>query len=257
MKLFQTVLCAATLAALPATAQQAPVGLTYSVYFSGFDVADMQAGFTLSPQTYQVHLSYQITGAIGALFSGHGSSTVDGHFQGDAAEPRELFSSGQMRGRTRVTQIDWQDGHPRIVQLLPPLEPEREPVPVADQAHTIDSLSAMAVLLHRVWTSGRCEGDARTFDGRWLSDVAAKTVGEESLDQTSRSIFHGVALRCDIEGRQLAGFWRDADETALHKPHHASVWFARLAPGGPLVPVRITIETRGFSDATMYLTAAS
>ena len=241
----------------PAGAQPAPVALTYAVYLSGFDVADMQAGFTFSQQSYQVHLAYQMTGAVGFLFSGHGSGTVDGYFQGDAAQPRELFSTGQMRGRSRVTQIDWQDGHPTIMQMVPPLEPEREPVPVTEQAHTIDSLSAMAVLLHRVWTAGRCEGDTRTFDGRYLSEVAAKTVGEESLDATSRSIFHGVALRCDIEGRQLAGFWRDADEATLHKPHRASVWFARLAPGGPFVPVRITIETRGFGSATMYLTSES
>ena len=171
--------------------------------------------------------------------------------------PRQLVSTGQTNGKPRETQIQWSGEQPTVVKMQPPIEPEREPVPAAEQAHTIDSLSAMAVLLHRVWTTGRCEADVRTFDGRWMSSIAARTMGEEALEPTSRSSFSGTALRCDIEGRQLAGFWRDADEAALHKPHHASVWFARAAPGQPPVPVRITVETRGFGDATLYLTGES
>ena len=113
----------------------------------------------------------------------------------------------------------------------------------------------MATLLHRVWTAGRCDGAVRTFDGRWMSEIAVRTVGEQVLEETERSPFNVTALRCDIEGHQLAGFWRDTDAETLHKPHRASVWFARATPGGPMLPVRIEIETRGFGSATMYLTA--
>ena len=253
MKCLRHVLLAVA-AAGPAGAQPAPVRLAYAAYFGGIDVADMQASLVLSPQAYRVQLSFALTGALGALFHAEGTSTVDGRFQGDAAEPRELFSTGRFRGETRVTQIDWRGGRPTVTQMLPPLEPERERVPDADQLHTIDPLSAMAVLLHRVWTTGACDADARTFDGRWLSEIAARTVGEEGLDPTGRSSFQGTALRCDIEGHQLAGFVRDTDEASLHKPHRASVWFARTVPGGPLLPVRIALENRGFGSATMYLT---
>ena len=253
MTLFRTLLAACTVAAAPAVAQ--PVQLTYAAYFTGLHVADMRANFSLQPQTYKVQLSFQVTGAASAFMSGGGSSRVDGRFAGDTAQPRELFSSSQMRGKVRTTQIGWQDGRPTVAKMEPPLEPEREPVPVAQQAQTIDSMSAMAMLLRRVWATGRCESDARTFDGRWLSRIQARTVGEESLEQTSRSSFNGVALRCDIEGQQLAGFVRDADEATLHRPHRASVWFARMAPGGRLVPVRISVDTHGFGEATMYVTA--
>ena len=231
--------------------------LTYAAYFSGVNVADMQANFALSPQTYRVQLSFQVVGAAAALFRSHGISTADGRFQGDRAVPHQLVSTGQTNGKPREMEIQWSGDQPTVVKMQPPIEPEREPVPPAEQARTIDSLSAMAVLLHRVWTTGRCESDVRTFDGRWMSAIAVKTVGEEALEQTSRSTFNGTALRCEIEGHQLAGFWRDKDEAAMHKPHHATVWFARAAPGQPLVPVRIAIETRGFGEATMYLTGQS
>lgn len=251
---------AATIAALSAgaaAAQTAPVQLTYAAYFSGVNVADMQANFALSPQTYRVQLSFQVVGAAAALFRANGISTVDGRFQGDRAVPHQVVSTGQSNGKAREMEMHWAGDQPTVVRMQPPVEPEREPVPPAEQARTIDSLSAMAVLLHRVWTTGRCESDVRTFDGRWTTRIAVKTAGEETLEPTTRSPFNGTALRCDIEGQQLAGFWRDKDEAALHKPHRATVWFARAMPGQPLVPVRIAIETRGFGEATLYLTGES
>ena len=154
-----------------------------------------------------------------------------------------------------MTQIDWRNGSPVISQLIPPVEAERDPVPPEEQAHTIDSLSAMAVLLREVTQSGRCEGTMNTFDGRRLSALAAHTVGEEVLPPTDRSIFQGKALRCDFEGRQLGGFVHDTDIEELRRPQHGSAWFASLSPGAPPVPVRISFTVRRLGETTMYLTA--
>ncbi len=255
MRLFRRILPALCLAASPAAAQPSPLRLTYAAYFTGIEAAELQAEIAVSPQAYRMQLSFHLVGAPAALFHAQGTSRVDGRFQGDTAVPRELFSTGQSGGKNRVVQIDYQGDRPVITQLLPPVEPERDPVPPAEQAHTIDSLSAMAVLIHRVWTAGRCDSDVRTFDGRMVSEIAVSTMGEEMLEPTGRSMFSGTALRCAIEGRQLAGFWHDTDEAALHRPHRASVWFARIVPGGPLVPVHIEIETHGFGSANLYLTA--
>ena len=159
-----------------------------------------------------------------------------------------------MRGRPLVTQIDYPGGNPRVVQLAPPVEDDRESVPASLQPGTIDSLSAMAELVASVARTGRCDGAQRTFDGRRLSELSARTVGEESLAPTGRSTFSGRALRCDLEGRQIAGFAKDADPAAA-RPLHGSAWFASLAPGTPAVPVRISFETRFFGAATAYLVA--
>ena len=250
-------LIAAGLTLGTAHAEPARVQLSYNVYFTGLDVADLSASFAFAPQSYSAAIAFRMTGALGALYHAEGSSSVDGRFQGDTTQPHALNSSGQFGGKARVTQIGWHNATPVIERMEPPLEPEREPVPVAEQAHTIDSLSAMATLLHRVWQTGRCESDARTYDGRWLSRIEVRTAAEEVLAPTSRSIFSGPALRCELEGHQLAGFWRDTDPATLHRPHRASVWFARTAPGGPLLPVRISVETRGgFGPVVLYLTGA-
>ncbi len=257
MAAMRTCLAAALLALfgpLPARADDAPVQLAYSAYSKGLNVMDMQASLAISPASYRMQVSYRMTGLVGVLVHADATTTVDGRFRGETAEPRELFSAGHVYGKKLVTQIDWQNGKPILSQLVPPVDEERDPVPADQQLHTIDSLSAMAALLRRLSATGRCEGAATTFDGRRLSQIDVRTAGEEVLKPTGRSSFQGAALRCDFEGRQLAGFIHDADEAVLRRPQHGSAWFARLTPGSPLVPVRITFETRQFGAATMYLT---
>ena len=113
----------------------------------------------------------------------------------------------------------------------------------------------MAQLVRQVNATGRCEGRSRTYDGRRLAELTARTAGREVLEQTSRSSFAGPALRCDFEGRQLAGFRLDADRTAAQRPRRGTAWFAATTPGGPMIPVRIQFETDLIGNLTMYLAA--
>ncbi|MEJ1978973.1 MAG: DUF3108 domain-containing protein [Acetobacteraceae bacterium] len=251
------VILAATLVTAPAQAPTTPARATYSAYAHGLNVMRLTTMLDMEPRNYRVEVAFQLTGLVGFLVHGDSKTVVDGVFQGDQAQPRELFSAGHLRGGTRVTQIDWQNGNPVVMQLVPPVEQERDPVPASEQAHTIDTLSAMVVLLHEVAERGQCDGARQTFDGRRLSEISAHTVGPEVLPPTSRSSFQGVALRCDFDGRQLAGFLRDADQADLRRPQHGSAWFARVTPGGPPIPVRIVFQTRQFGATTMYLTGTS
>ena len=242
--------------AVPALADEAPLRAYYAGYARGFNVLNLETALTLHPADYRLTITYHLAGVVGALVHGDATTTVDGRFVGGRAEPRELFSQGRLRGDPRVTQIDWQDGSPKVLQMLPAVETERDPVPASEQAHTIDTLSAMVVLMRQVTDSGRCEGAMRTFDGRRLSEISAHTVGQETLEQTSRSSFQGPALRCDFAGRQLGGFLRDDDQVAIRKPQQGSAWFARLQPGQPFIPVRIDFTARLLGTTTLYLTPA-
>ena len=87
-----------------------------------------------------------------------------------------------------------------------------------------------------------------------VADIASHTVGEEILPHDDRSSFSGPALRCDVEGRQLAGFLHDESPADLHRIQHSTAWLARLVPGGPRLPVRVVFETHYFGHGTAYLT---
>ena len=240
---------------LPPVAHAQPVSAHYAAYSTGLNVLRLHAELAIGPRDYRVHLTYRTAGAVGALVRAEQDTVAEGAFVGDRPVPRRFYSFGHFRGRPRVTQIDYPRGQPEIRTLTPPNEEEREPVPLADQAGTIDSVSAMAQLVRQVNATGRCEGRSRTYDGRRLAELTARTVGREVLEQTSRSSFAGPALRCDFEGRQLAGFLLDADRAKAQRPRRGTAWFAATAPGGPMIPVRIQFETDLIGNLTMYLAA--
>jgi hypothetical protein len=217
----------------------------YGMYARGLEVAKLKAGFGFGPWNYHMQLIYHTTGLVGWLFRGHQLTTVQGAWQGDRPAPLRFWGNGVWRREARQTLIDYNHGQPVIHSLVPPNDAEREPVPAELQANTVDTLSALALLIRKVQDSGRCEAEARTFDGRRLAVISARTVGDETLESTSRWIFSGRALRCDFEGRQLAGFIRGIDE--LQRPQHGSAWLAQVVPGSLRVPVQISF-TRGGSD---------
>jgi hypothetical protein len=229
--------------------------LHYVAYAAGFRVLDLGVDVDLSDDAYRVDMTLRTVGLFSALVSGLTSTEVTGGWAGLAAEPHRYDSHGVWRGHQLKAVIDYLPDGPKVSDLMPDPDPdERDVVPQAMRVGTVDTLSGMADLVRLVARTGHCENRMRLFDGRRLTEVEAHTVGVETLEATSRSIFQGPALRCDFEGRLLAGFPSDEDRNRAAQPHGGSAWFAPLSPGGPPLPVRIVFETRFFGHATMYLT---
>jgi hypothetical protein len=253
-----TILVLAALVGSPArAADDGDVHATYDTYAAGLQVATVEASFGLGPWSYQVQLAYRTTGVFGFFFEGHQVNGVTGSWDNDRPAPLAFFGDGVWRGVHRITLIDYEHGQPMIRSLVPPNEAERQDVPPELMANTVDTLSALAKLLHQVAATGKCETTVHTYDGRRLTEVAAHTVGIETLEPSERSIFSGPALRCNFEGRMLAGFMLGDSDEARGRRLHGSAWLAKVVPGEAPMPVRITFETRWFGDATMYLTHAA
>jgi hypothetical protein len=254
-------LSARTVAAPVSADAESQVRVSYAAYAAGLQIAAVDAAFQLNPETYRVELAMRTTGVVGWLIRTQTLTTVDGNWRANRPAPHQFLSQGEWRGEPRFSLIDYKQGQPLVRQLIPPNETEREPVPLDIQANSIDSLSAMAELVHVVRRTGGCDGTTRVFDGRRASDVTVRTVGEEIVPPSSRSVFTGSALRCDFVGQMVAGFWLDADRKAGQKPTRGSAWLAQSLPGAPSsgtkLPVRISFESRWFGDVTLYLTDAA
>ena len=234
---------------------QTPVSLhaSYDVYAAGLQVAKLETGIDFGLWNYQMSQAWHTTGLAGLLFRGHQFDRVSGSWHGLDASPSAFLGRGMWRGKQRVAAIDYQRGQPVIRELQPPNNREREPVPQSLRANTIDTLSALAQLLHVVADTGRCDSSVDTYDGRRAVKIEAHTVGEEILKPSSRSNFAGPALRCDFSGRMIAGFKFGDDRAREAKPMHGSAWLAPVVAGGPPLPVRMAFETRWFGEAVMYL----
>jgi hypothetical protein len=226
--------------------------LTYRSYSAGVPVASMSADLQINPTTYRLDFTFQTTGLVGFLFNSHSTSSADGHFA-PAIRPAHYQSYGVTRGTRRQTQIDYQANHPVLTLLTPPDPEPREPIPPDQQAGSLDPLSAIAHMLRQVARTGRCDDHRTTFDGRRLLALQSTTAGEEAIEPTSRSPFSGPALRCDITAQQTAGFLVDADPERARKIRHTTAWLQRVTPDGPLLPVRMDIETAWIAIAHVYL----
>ncbi len=237
----------------PLACRAEPVRAHYETYAAGLNVMQMDALMDSSGARYRLDLEFQTKGTFAVFNKTRILSRADGRLAGGVAAPSRYYSAGTMRGEQRLTLIEYEGGQPTIKQLAPPNEEEREAVPAALQRDTVDPLSAMAQLIDQVNRTGKCEGSARTFDGRRMAQMRAWTVGDEVLEPTGRSSFAGPTLHCGFEGRQLAGFKTDESREGQEREQKGGAWFAALVPGGPKIPVRISFHTRWFGDAVMYL----
>ena len=246
----RALLIVTMLATTPAWAE---TELHYAGYAAGSRVVAVTAVFDLAGPSYRVRTSFRTAGAAAALFPGGTDAVVTGRIVAGRPRPDRAFSSGVFKGQPRVTQIDYTNDTPHVRQMQPPNDDGREPVPELLQAHTVDGLTAMADLLRHVTMTGTCEGQATTYDGRRLSEIEARTGGTDFLPPSSRSSFSGNALHCIVTARFVAGFMPDTDEQ-FRKPQLANAWFAPVTPGGPPVPVRISIPTKFFGEASLFIT---
>ena len=208
----------AFLATTPASAQVTQVQLAYDTYAAGIEVMQMQAFFGLGPWNYHISIDYHTTGLVGLFYRGRQTNSVHGIWHDDLAQPQEFSGEGVWRGQNRRTLIAYDHGVPEVKELQPPQETEREPVPPEFQRDTMDTLSALAQLMRRVQSDHTCDTEVHTYDGRRVLDIVAHTGGPEPLAPTSRSTFSGATLRCDFEGRELAGFLLGAGRRAAPQP---------------------------------------
>jgi hypothetical protein len=249
-------------------APNTPVG-AWNVQYDGFAhgllVLKMQASLRFTASGYDGQLSFHTAGMVGWMVHNVDDSQVHGQFaRGDASDtsadrvvPGSFVSIGTLRGTERVTRMTYRDGMPVIGTLTPDVALERSLVPPASTAHTIDTLSALAMLVRQVGDTGRCDGAATIFDGRRLTALTARTIGTQDLPRTSRSMFAGQSLRCDFQGDQLAGFKKDESEADQRRPKFGNAWLATVVPNAPPVPVRVIFDNKVLGQVTLYLTQAA
>lgn len=242
---------------VPAWAEGAAYPARYRVFAAGLPVLDIEAWFELGAETYRLRARLRTLGLAAIATPGEQVSEVAGRLRGTEARPWRYRSEGRWRGRLRRLVLDWEGADPvlRLLQETPGPD-EFEPVPPELRRGTLDALSALVQLGRLVAATGRCEASAAVYDGRRRTDYVLRTAGREVLPSW-RDAWAGEALRCGFEGRQVAGFRRSQDAGERGRPQRGDAWLAPLIPGGPPVPVRLTVQTPWLGAVEAYLVAAA
>jgi hypothetical protein len=233
------------------------LSMQFDGYAHGLIALKMAGDLTLDKGGYSGRLTLRTAGMVNWFSHMDSDSAVRGRFSASGVEPAQFDSTGTTRGAARAMHIVYQAGIPHIVQQVPPVDDARTPVPPADSAGTIDTLSAIALLVHQVAERGTCDGAVRMFDGRRVTALTARTVGYETVSLSGKTRFNGRALRCDFDGVRVAGFIKTDDMAQQRRMRHGSAWLAPVVPGAPPVPVKVVFDNKVLGQVTLYLTEVS
>ena len=231
--------------------------LNYTMHVLGIPLADATLNIDMTEAGYRSRLHFHTRGLAALVDSGRVDQTVSGTISNERPVPQVYSSMGYLHGQNRVVDMIWQSGTPMVTAISPPNAAEREDVPVALRAGTVDPNSLIVLLLHLAERTGRCEDAARSYDGHELQLFRIRTAGEEEIPASSQSNYSGRALRCDFTRQVLAGYRFGSAGEQDRRLRRGTIWLARVAGSGPPLPVRAAFETRWFGDATIYLTSVA
>lgn len=231
------------------------VRLTYAVRVHGLRVMTLTADLAFDGDRYAVSTATAPAGLFGSLLSSHVKSEATGTFDGNSVRPSDYRSAGFSRGANRSTVIAEASGHP-VVKTLTPVEERRDPIPASETTDAIDPLSAVALLLHRTWQSGRCDGSALAFDGARLTRLGASTGGTVEIPASDDSPYSGAALECELHSQLLAGFLHDEHFEKSHTRQDGDAVLAPVLPGVGPVPIRMKFQTVDHGEVHLMLIRA-
>lgn len=230
----------------PAAAE--PWHASYIFTVAGVTVMEARVDLDMGgPGTpYVIETRTWARGLATLFFRGEQFSRSEGIWRGPVPSPRLHRSSGNWRGSPRRTVLEYGPGStPRIVTLDPVEDLPRTPIPPEALPGTLDALSAMLQLARQVRETGRCEAQARIFDGRRLTQLDLTT-------DPVRQPEGGGQPSCVIESRMLAGIPLERPEDA--RPMRSVVHFGNpVAPGAPLLPIRIELASRWWGTIQVVL----
>jgi hypothetical protein len=104
---------------------------------------------------------------------------------------------------------------------------------------TVDPLTAYFLVERRLGTGGDCAISIPVFDGRHRYNLRFTDAGEQTLSASGGQHYSGPAKACKMTRENVAGYPTDK----LEMPKRGTIWYARLAPGDLMLPVKLEMVT--------------
>ena len=231
----------------PAAARAETLTLGYLVGWGHVTLAEAEISFSQTDGRYRLSGTGRTRGLLELLFSWRGRAATEGERRREGRRPLVHEHEGTWNESTRWTRVDWNGAAPPRTEARPPPDPEQvTPVAAATIRGTRDPLTVILSLLDRLAATGRCEGEAKVWDGRRRYDISVSHLGEETLIADRPWAYAGNAVGCALDFERIGGFWRDrpgrrdGDESAALR---RVIWAAEIAPGRWAL-VRAEVETR-------------
>lgn len=189
-------------------------------------------------ERYAVAAELETRGVTGFLLDLAEHSNVKGRLTADSAVPEAFRSDVRRNGEDRHDRVDYHDdGSIEGSASPPPITPIAAP----QMRGTVDPLTAYLDVERRLGRGGDCTVVIPVYEGRRRYDLNYTDRGEQILSPAGGQQFKGATHACYMKRTEIAGFPADPKES--EGAREGTIWFARLAPGDLMVPVRMELET--------------
>lgn len=238
----------------PALAQErVTVGL--AVYADSFHVAQGRIDIRFDAESFTIATASESTGLFGLFFPWDSRSRTLGSVRDGLVLPVRHETDGAYVSEAREVRIGFNGRAVRLERLLPsPEEDEREPVPAALMAGSLDPLSAsLQAALAIPADLSACPTESReVFDGRRLLRVRLLNTDNTPPLSDERGLpITWPTLKCELKTEEIAGRWKGERKNsgglfarrAEAAPVPTHVFFAR--PYAHLAPIPVRVERRG------------
>lgn len=245
------LLASPALAAEPAQNLQK---MTYEVYAGGINAVSAELDVSYkSKDRYSVALSAFTKGFLGALAPWKGTFETHGWRKGGGIDQPELHRSvATWRDEDEVKEYSY-DRKGRFVGYTITDDKNKadneQPDPELTEG-TIDVLTATLNAMQAVGNEEPCAGTSEIFDGSRRFELTFRFEAAEDLVASRYNVYQGPSQRCVVEVKPGAGKWSSKprgwlsiQEQGRQNGSLPTVWFAKLDPEGPAVPVKIRIKS--------------
>ena len=227
---------------LPASAET--LSFEYQIEWGHITLGEASVSLTEEDGRYTLQGQGRTEGAFALLFDWRGRVRTEGIASNDERRSLWLSHEGVRNGKRLLTRVDWtEDGTPRTETDPPPDREEVTQVPARSTVGTSDPFTALMRVLDNLQKKGRCEGDARVWDGRRRYDLVVEHGGVEELVADRSWAYAGPTVKCRWSIDRIGGFWRQSSPWRVKDDEGERwLWAAGIADGR-FVPVRFEVET--------------
>ncbi|CAI3928430.1 unnamed protein product [Commensalibacter communis] len=212
------------------TQENQSIKLVYDIYNKGMHVITVNANYSLTPTTYKVKANFASAGMASLVFSLNTNATVDGVFKNGHALPGTYQSIGKDKnGKFKLVMNSNYGSKTDITTLEPAPGNDRDVLTPDQKTNSLDVLSAMADLIYKVRTTGKCDSQFKLSDGLRSFSFQSETAGESEMPSTWTSPYKGKAILCKAVAQQIGGFKTHSHNRALlSQPQPGSIWFKNI-----------------------------
>lgn len=237
------ILCLALAAGSPA--QAGSIDVHYAVSLAGLSLGTATLKGNVTPKSYTLNASANLTGLAGMVTGGRGSAAATGAIDGKRIVPANYSVSAANSEMTRTIQMALPGGTVSQVAVNPPIDekPDRIPLTQAHKTGVLDPLGSVLMPTIVAKPEDACNRKIPIFDGSQRFDIQLSYAGTRSAQ--AQDGYAGPVLICKARYNPIAGH-RARRPAVQYMADNKDIeaWLAPSGADGIYIPFRISVKTQ-------------